>query len=78
MSHSEPLSFESLVQRLEALVTQLEDGELSLEAALEAYQEGVGLAREGHARLQAAEQRIAVLSRDGGVEPIAPSDDVAF
>lgn len=37
-----PLTFEEALERLETIVQQLEDGELGLDGALAAYEEGVG------------------------------------
>jgi exodeoxyribonuclease VII small subunit len=51
-------SFELLLQKLEGVVGRLESGELSLEDAIDAYKEGVSLAKEGHARLAQAERVI--------------------
>ena len=51
-------SFELLLQKLEGVVGRLENGELSLEDAIEAYREGVSLAKEGHSRLSQAERVI--------------------
>jgi exodeoxyribonuclease VII small subunit len=61
-------SFESMVERLEALVERLENEELPLEDALAAYQEGVRLARAGHARLDAAERRLRELRGESLVD----------
>ena len=71
---SSELSFEDLLKRLESLVTRLEGGELSLEDALAAYQEGVGLARAGHERLSSAERRIEEVARGGQISAVAPSE----
>src|SRR6478735_4614786 len=62
------LSFEESMQRLGAIVEELEGGELSLEDALRRFEEGVRLARSSQARLDAAEARIEELMRveDGG------------
>ena len=62
----EALSFEASLSRLEALVERLEQGDLALEAALGAFEEGVQLARRCSALLGDAERRIDVLMRDGG------------
>jgi exodeoxyribonuclease VII small subunit len=59
-------SFEAALQRLEALVERLEQGDLELEAALAAFEEGVALARRCAAQLGDAERRIEVLMREGG------------
>lgn len=64
-SADDALPFEQLMGRLESIVARLESGELSLEDALAAYQEGVGLARSGQERLASAERRIEELARGG-------------
>ena len=58
---SEP--FEAKLATLEATVRRLESGEVSLEEALALFEEGVALARGCHALLDAAEERVAALSR---------------
>lgn len=69
-----PPSFETLVERLENIVESLESDELTLEEALEAYQKGVALAKEGHTRLADAERKIEELTRAGTVEPLEASE----
>jgi exodeoxyribonuclease VII small subunit len=59
-------SFESLVERLQVIVLELEKGELPLERALALFEEGMGLTRAGMARLDEAEQRVQVLVEVGG------------
>ncbi len=59
-------SFEAALERLEALVETLEQGDLELEAALASFEEGVALARRCAAQLGDAERRIEVLMREGG------------
>ena len=59
-------SFEAALARLEALVDRLEQGDLELEAALAAFEEGVALARRCATQLGDAERRIEVLMREGG------------
>lgn len=53
-----PMSFEASAERLTAIVKELESGELSLEASLSLFEEGVRVAREAQARLDAAEKRV--------------------
>jgi exodeoxyribonuclease VII small subunit len=55
--HSEP-RFEAALASLEAVVARLESGELELEQALAAFEEGVALARRCSSSLEAAELRI--------------------
>jgi exodeoxyribonuclease VII small subunit len=59
------LSFEAALVRLEQVVDRLEQGDLELEASLEAFEEGVRLSRRCASQLDAAEQRIEVLMREG-------------
>jgi exodeoxyribonuclease VII small subunit len=75
------LSFEGALERLEGIVDRLESGELALEDALAAFEEGVALSRRCAGELDAAEQRIEVLvEQNGGLasEPFdAPEEDDA-
>jgi exodeoxyribonuclease VII small subunit len=57
------LGFDQVVVRLREVVDRLEQGSLSLEEALRAYEDGVGLARRGHELLDAAEKRVELLVR---------------
>lgn len=77
VSDAEP-GFDELLQRLRAVVERLEGGKLTLEQSLAAYEEGVSLARRGHAQLDRAEKRVELLVRagQGGVE-VAPFEDGA-
>ncbi len=65
-------SFEQALERLEQIVDRLEAGELPLEGALAAFEEGVSLSRRCAAELEAAERRIETLVREGGVLKVAP------
>jgi exodeoxyribonuclease VII small subunit len=60
----EGIGFDELLVRLRAVVERLEQGSLSLEQSLAAYEEGVHLARRGHALLNAAETRIELLVQE--------------
>ena len=55
------ISFEVALERLEAVVTGLEGGELELEKALEQFEEGVRLMRRCSDQLEQAERRIGEL-----------------
>jgi exodeoxyribonuclease VII small subunit len=61
--------FEEILDRLETIVNSLESQELDLEQSVQAFEEGVALARECHRRLDDAERRVEVLRRapDGSV-----------
>jgi len=61
-------TFEQVLGRLEKIVVDLEEGEMPLENALEAFEEGIKLSQEAARRLDAAERRIETLLADGGIE----------
>jgi exodeoxyribonuclease VII small subunit len=58
------LSFEQGMERLEALVRRLEQGNLPLEDSLAAFEEGVGVLRVLHEKLGEVERRVEILMRD--------------
>jgi exodeoxyribonuclease VII small subunit len=64
--------FDHVVERLKSLVEKLEHGSLSLEDSLKTFEEGVSLARKGHAILDAAEKRVELLVRGPEGEQIVP------
>ncbi|TCV94389.1 exodeoxyribonuclease VII small subunit [Biostraticola tofi] len=68
----QPASFETALKELESIVTRLESGELPLEEALNEFEHGVQLARQGQLTLQQAEQRVQILLNDGENAPLAP------
>ena len=57
-------TYESLFKCLEETVQQMEDGELALESALDLYEQGVTLIRQCSQKLDEAEKRIELLTRD--------------
>jgi len=61
-----PKTFEQALQALEGIVEKLEAGDLALEEALGAFEEGVMLVRYLEDTLTAVEKRIEVLTRDQG------------
>ncbi|UTV85525.1 exodeoxyribonuclease VII small subunit [Cobetia amphilecti] len=68
-----PQDFAATLARLEGLVTRLEAGDMSLEASLGAFEEGVSLAREAQQRLDSAELRLQALVEgpEGALMPTA-------
>lgn len=68
------LGFEDALARLETIVDQLESGELTLEASLERYEEGMKLSRRLTRTLDEAEKTIERLVENGGDDgpPLAP------
>lgn len=61
---SSPKSFEAAVAELEAIVQDMESGQLNLEDALARYQRGIGLLKFCQETLSGAEQRIRQLEGD--------------
>ena len=61
MNNTENVSFEEAVARLEQIVRSMEDGKLSLDESLKAFEEGIALVRFCNGKLDAAEQRVRIL-----------------
>ena len=59
--------FESNLKQLEEIVAQLEGGDLTLDHALELFEEGVKISRYCNAKLEEAERKVEALikSADG-------------
>lgn len=73
---SEQFDFEAAIARLEELVSSMEDGELSLEDSLKAFEQGIKLTRECQQALQQAEQRVRkLINADGDTGPLAIDSD---
>ena len=58
--------FEKALEQLEELVSSMEEGELSLEDSLQAFEQGIKLTRECQAALKQAEQKVQVLINESG------------
>jgi exodeoxyribonuclease VII small subunit len=59
-----PQQFEEALEKLEKIVRRMEDGELSLEKALESFEEGVQLARYCQTKLDEAQKRVELLLKN--------------
>ncbi|MDN6318996.1 MAG: exodeoxyribonuclease VII small subunit [Marinobacter sp.] len=70
--------FEKSLDELETLVRNLEQGELSLEQSLSAFERGVKLTRACQQTLKSAEQRVEQLVQNGDgtleARPLSPDD----
>lgn len=64
------MKFEEALKKLERIVDDLEDGNLSLDDALEKYEEGIRLSKMCSKKLEAAKKKVEILlkSEDGSVE----------
>ncbi len=75
MSASKKIDLEKALTDLEALVEDLESGDLPLEKAMKKFEEGVKLARGCQAALKDAEQKVEILLKSaGGEETLEPFD----
>ena len=70
------IKFEDALKKLEKIVTDLEDGSLSLDDALDKYEEGIKLSKLCAKRLELAKKKVEILmkSEDGSVE-LRPFDE---
>ena len=66
--------FEQSLADLQTLVERLENGELSLEDSLSAFEQGIGLTLDCQAALSQAEQKVQILLERNGELEEAPFD----
>ncbi len=59
-------SFEENLNRLEEIVSILEDGKISLEESVKLFEEGMDLMKECSKRLDSIENKISVLIQEDG------------
>ena len=59
----EDMSFESALARLEAIVRMLESGNAALDESLSVFEEGIALVKMCNEKLEAAEQKVKMLTR---------------
>jgi exodeoxyribonuclease VII small subunit len=75
MEKTNSQNFETSLDELERIVRELERGDLPLEKSLELFEQGVKLSRSCQERLNEAERRIEILTRDSQGRPaIRPFD----
>lgn len=78
---TEEIKFEKALERLEKIVEELEDGNVSLEDSLKKYEEGVKLSAVCQQRLAQAEKKIEILTRslDGTLkrEAFDPEEEIS-
>ncbi len=65
-----PLNFENAMDRLEAIVEQMESGKLALEDLIVRYEEGMSLVKTCQERLANAEQKIEIIGRNSSGKPV--------
>ena len=65
---SKKKTFEENLQELEAIVTKLENGDVALEDAIEAFQQGMILSKELQKTLDSAEKTLVKVMQADGTE----------
>ncbi len=74
MAASKNIDLEKSLAELEALVEELESGDLPLESAMKKFEQGVKLTRGCQSALKDAEQRVEVLIKSAGGESLEEFD----
>ncbi len=71
--------FEEALQKLETIVKKLEDGNLTLEESLKAFEEGMRLSRFCAKKLDEAEKKVEILLKDSTgrlvAKPFSPEEE---
>jgi exodeoxyribonuclease VII small subunit len=71
----EKLNFEAALAELQHLVDQMEQGQLSLEEALQQFERGITLVRHCQETLKNAEQTVQMLVEKNGGETLVSYQD---
>jgi exodeoxyribonuclease VII small subunit len=77
MSEEKKLKFEQALAKLEQIVSEIEEGKVSLEESIARYAEGISLVKHCRKILDAAEQKIQLLAKGEGMslEPSGEMED---
>ncbi|MBR3162819.1 MAG: exodeoxyribonuclease VII small subunit [Clostridia bacterium] len=62
----EKKEFETEMNKLENIVTELEKGELSLDESVKKFEEGINISKECNKMLETAEKKISILLENDG------------
>ena len=60
------MTFEEALAKLEAIVSQIEEGKIPLEEAIDKYADGIKLVKQCRAILDSAEKKIQLLVKGSG------------
>lgn len=69
---TENLNFEESLCELERIVSELEQGDVSLDDALTQFERGIKLVRSSQGKLEQAQQKVAILMTDDENAPLTP------
>ena len=67
------MSFEEKLQRLNEIIDEIDQGEVSIDQSLSLYEEAVGLAEQANDVLACARQKVSIL-QDQVMKPFRPLD----
>ena len=73
--NTQPASFEQALAELEALVSQMESGQLPLEQSLAAYKRGAELLQYCQKSLADVEHQVRILNEASSLQPYIQNDD---
>lgn len=59
-------NFEEALKKLEGIIRKMESGELPLEESLKAFEEGIKLTRFCEKKLDEAQRRVEILTKESG------------
>lgn len=69
--------FEDALNKLEKIVSKLEEGDIPLEESLKLFEEGIRLSRFCNQKLDEAEKKVEILMKDREGIPVAQPSDPA-
>lgn len=58
-------SYEELMEKLENIIKEMENGEVSLEKSMKSYEEGIKISSKMNMMLKEAEGKIKILTENG-------------
>ena len=74
-SSKDKMGFEKALKQLEEIVQKLESGDLGLEESLQLFEDGIKLSRLCNKKLELAERKIEMLTKDEkGENQVIPAD----
>jgi exodeoxyribonuclease VII small subunit len=66
MTNKKSFPFEATLEKLESIVEKMEQGDMSLEDSLKAFEQGIQLTRSCQKALVEAEQQVQLLLQENG------------
>lgn len=75
MSGKKNIDLEKSLSELEAIVEELESGDLPLDKAMQKFEQGIKLTRGCQSALKDAEQKVEILMKSAGGENLQPFEE---